>query len=253
MIEAFSEIAQHVNASEDPDECVQRITETARDAIGGCDSASMSLLTRDGPVTRGATDQLARDGDQIQYEEAEGPCLDAAMHERWVYVPVLRDDRRWPASATRMVDEVGVGSMVSCRLTLDAAPHHTLGGMNLYATTENAFSDEDQMLAILLASLGAVVLDAAQQQAHLRAAIESRQVIGEAIGIIKAQRRVSSDEAFQILSTASQRMNVKLRDLARRIAQGEPTPTQVSRPTPPGGAPAAPPDTADRRPAADPR
>ena len=112
--------------------------------------------------------------------------------------------------------------MISCRLTLDAAPHHTLGGMNLYSTVEDGFTGEDQMLAILLASLGAVVVDASRQQAHLRAAIESRQVIGEAIGIIKSQhRQVGSDEAFAILAKASQRMNIKLRDLARRITEGD--------------------------------
>ena len=223
LIEAFSEIAQHVQASEDPEESMQRITETACHAIAACDSASLSLLTPDGATTRAATNQLARDGDQIQYEEREGPCLDAAMQERWVYVPHLRDDGRWPRSSTRLAVEVGVGSMVSCRLTLDAAPHRTLGGMNLYSSTEDAFSDEDQMMAILLASLGAVVVDASRQQAHLRAAIESRQVIGEAIGIIKAQhRQLSSDEAFAMLAKASQRMNIKLRDLARRIAEGQP-------------------------------
>src|SRR5829696_7846839 len=112
--------------------------------------------------------------------------------------------------------------MISCRLTLDAAPHHTLGGMNLYSTVEDGFTGEDQMLAILLASLGAVVVDASRQQAHLRAAIESRQVIGEAIGIIRAQnRQISSDEAFAILAKASQRMNIKLRDLARGITDGD--------------------------------
>src|SRR3954470_12360895 len=236
LIQSFSEIAQHVHSSEDPEDSMQRITDTARDAIHGCDSASLSLLTPDGAVTRAATDQLARDGDQIQYEEHEGPCLDAAMQERWVYVPDLRADRRWPRSGRRMVEEVGVGSMVSCRLTLDAAPHHTLGGMNLYAKVEKAFTDEDQMLAILLASLGAVVVDASLQQAHLRAAIESRQVIGEAIGIIKSQGHVSSEEAFRMLSKASQRMNIKLRDLARRIAEGDPPvvprPNHATRPGP---------------------
>ena len=223
LIEAFSEIAQHVQASEDPEESMGRITRTAVDAISGCHSASMSLLTPDGAATCAATDQLALDGDQIQYEEREGPCLDAAMHERWVYVPALRQDPRWPTSSTRLAMEAGVGSMISCRLTLDAAPNNTLGGMNLYSSVENAFTDEDQMLAILLASLAAVVVDASRQQAHLRAAIGSRQVIGEAIGMIKAQhRQLTSDEAFAMLVKASQRMNIKLRDLARRIAEGNP-------------------------------
>jgi hypothetical protein len=119
--------------------------------------------------------------------------------------------------------------------------------MNLYSTVEHAFTEEDQMLASLLASLGAVVVDASRQQAHLRAAIESRQVIGEAIGIIKAQGGVSSDQAFVMLSKASQRMNLKLRELARRIADGE-------QPVLPGSERAArrkPPSTAFGRPDVD--
>ncbi|HTE74376.1 MAG TPA: GAF and ANTAR domain-containing protein [Actinomycetes bacterium] len=231
LIEAFSEIAQHVQASENPEDSMERITQTAVDAVHGCDSASLSLLTPDGPTTRAATDRVARDGDQIQYDLGEGPCLDAAMHERWVYVPDMREDPRWPASSIRLAEEVGVGSMVSCRLTLDAAPNHTLRGMNLYSTVEDGFTGEDQMRAILLASLGAVVVDASQQQAHLRAAIESRQVIGEAIGIIKSQHpQVSSDEAFAILAKASQRMNIKLRDLARRITEGDQVAAPGSKP-----------------------
>jgi transcriptional regulator with GAF, ATPase, and Fis domain len=231
LIEAFSEIAQHVQASEDPEDSMERITRTAVDAIHGCDSASLSLLTPDGATTRAATDQLARDGDQIQYELGEGPCLDAAMQERWVYVPNVREDPRWPASSIRLADEVSVGSMISCRLTLDAAPNHTLGGMNLYSTVEDGFTGEDQMLAILLASLGAVVVDASQQQAHLRTAMESRQVIGEAVGIIRAQsRQISSDEAFAMLAKASQRMNLKLRDLARRITEGDQAAEPSSKP-----------------------
>jgi transcriptional regulator with GAF, ATPase, and Fis domain len=221
LVEAFSEIARHVHSSEDPEDSLQRITTTAVDALEGCDSASLSLLAKNGPVTRAATDQLSRDGDQIQYDEGEGPCLDAAMEERWLYCPNIAADRRWPRSAARMAAELGVGSMVSCRLTLDASPNHTLGGLNIYSMRKDAFSDEDQMLAILLSSLGAVVADASYQQSHLRAAIESRTVIGEAIGILRSQSGLTRDQAFKVLSQASQRMNLKLRDLAQRIADGE--------------------------------
>src|SRR4051812_8068271 len=82
LTEAFSEIAQHVHSSEDYEDSMRRLTETAVHTIAGCTAASLSLLEKDGPVTRAATDQLARDGDQIQYDEGEGPCMDAAMEER---------------------------------------------------------------------------------------------------------------------------------------------------------------------------
>lgn len=217
LIEAFSEIAQRIHTSDDYEDSLRRITETATESIHGCDAASMSLLEKRGAVTRAATDQAAVDADEIQYDENEGPCLSAATEHRWLYSPDLASESRWPRSSSRIAAEVGMQSLISCRLTLDAAPNHTLGGLNIYSRQRDAFSDEDQMMSILLASLGAVVVDASRQQAHLRAAIESRQVIGEAIGILRSQQDVSSEEAFTMLSQASQRMNVKLRELAERI------------------------------------
>jgi hypothetical protein len=219
LILEFTDLARQVHASEDFPGSLARITATAQQAVSGCEAASISLLTRDGPVTLGATDALADEGDQIQYEEGEGPCLDAAMEEQWVYTPDLAVDPRWPRSAARISQQLGVGSMFSTRLTLDAAPNDTLGGMNMYATRPDAFSEQDQMLALLLTSLGAVVVDASRQQENLRRAIESRQVIGEAVGMLRAQNKCSSEQAFRMLSQASQRMNVKLRDVAERIVR----------------------------------
>jgi GAF domain-containing protein len=223
LILEFAALARQVHASDDFPGSLARITSTAEQAIGGCEAASISLLTRDGPVTFGATNALADEGDQIQYEEREGPCLDAAMEEQWVYTPDLAVDPRWPRSAARLSLQLGVHSMFSTRLTLDAAPNDTLGGMNMYATRPDAFSEQDQMLALLLSSLGAVVVDASRQQEHLRQAIQSRQIIGEAIGILRAQSNLTSQEAFEMLSRASQRTNVKLRDLAQQISEGSRT------------------------------
>jgi transcriptional regulator with GAF, ATPase, and Fis domain len=219
LVEAFAAIASSIQASEDYEQTLRRLTETAVDTVDGCEAASLSLVERGVPVTRAATSPLASRGDQRQYDEGEGPCLDAAMQERWLYTSDVATDQRWPRSCGRMHRELGVGSMFSCRLTLDAAPKQTLGGLNLYATSRDAFDHDDRMLAILLSSMAAVVVDASRRQAQLRAALESRQVIGEAVGILRHQSNLSSDEAFEVLIHASQRMNLKLRDVARRIVQ----------------------------------
>lgn len=220
LVDEFSEIASHVHSSDDFQTSLRKVTESAVHAIGGCDAASLSLLDKNGPSTHAATDPMAKAGDQIQYVEHEGPCLDAAMRERWVYTPNLAVDRRWPLSAARIADELGVGSMFSSRLALDATLGRTLGGINMYSTRVDAFSDEDQTMAILLASLATVVFDSSRRQATLRAAIESRQVIGEAIGILREQSKLSREEAFATLVRASQRMNVKLRLVAQQITSG---------------------------------
>ena len=219
LIVEFADLARQVQSSDDVDASLRRITSTAVAAISGCEAASVSLITKDRPLTLAATDPIADLGDQIQYDEGEGPCLDAALQETWVSTPDLSVDPRWPRSAARMSRELGVGSMFSGRMTVDGERAKTLGGLNLYATSPHAFTAQDQMLAILLSSLGAVILDAAKKQRDLRTAIASRQIIGEAIGILRAQSDLTSEQAFEMLSKASQRTNVKLRDLAQQIAQ----------------------------------
>lgn len=219
LVDTFAQVAASIRSSEDDEATMRHITDTAVAVIEPCVASSLSLVLKEGPTTRAATSELAMQGDQRQYDEGEGPCLDAAMHERWLYTPDVATDGRWPRSCGRMHRELGVGSMFSCRLSLNAAPQQTLGGINLYAMTPDAFSEEDRMLAILLSSMAAVVVDASRQQAQLRAAVESRQVIGEAIGILRYQSNLSSDEAFAVLTRASQRMNVKLREVAREIVQ----------------------------------
>lgn len=66
-------------------------------------------------------------------------------------------------------------------------------------------------------------LDAAGQQQRLHDAIESRKVVGEAIGPLRAKTRLSSNETFDLLANASQRTNLDMRDLAQQIADGSRT------------------------------
>jgi AmiR/NasT family two-component response regulator len=72
---------------------------------------------------------------------------------------------------------------------------------------------------MLLAAIAAALLDAAQREAQLTAALETRGLIGQAMGILMAQSDIDADTAFDQLRSASQRMNVKLRDLARSITE----------------------------------
>src|SRR6476660_5371538 len=77
LAETYAEIADRFESALTFDQAIARITHTAVDAIEGCEAASMTLLSGDSARTEGATSQLADRGDQIQYEEGEGPCLDA--------------------------------------------------------------------------------------------------------------------------------------------------------------------------------
>jgi anti-anti-sigma factor len=62
---------------------------------------------------------------------------------------------------------------------------------------------------------------AEREKAQLRRAIRSRDVIGQAKGLLMERRGVGEDEAFAILREASQSLNIKLAVIAESLANGE--------------------------------
>jgi hypothetical protein len=67
--------------------------------------------------------------------------------------------------------------------------------------------------------LPADINDARQEIRELRQALESRSVIDQAKGLVRAWLCCDEDEAFQALTAASQHANVKLRVLATELVQ----------------------------------
>ena len=60
---------------------------------------------------------------------------------------------------------------------------------------------------------------AEEQIEHLRAALVTARRIGAAIGILMGTRRVTDDQAFELLCRVSQDRNRKLRDVADDVMQ----------------------------------
>ena len=85
----------------------------------------------------------------------------------------------------------------------------------------------------VFATHAAVALAGAQQDEQMQKALQGRDVIGQAKGILMAQQGVSADEAFDILRRASQRMNIKLRELAERVASRTPPQEEGAAYSPP--------------------
>lgn len=219
VVTGFADMAASLYASEVLDAALGRLTDAAVRLVEGCEMASVSL--RDGKAIRtvGATDRVAEVGDRIQYATGEGPCLQAATEDRLVYTPDLPADTRWPEFSRRVCAELEVCSMLACRLQVARdGGAVVLGALNMYALTTDAFSDDDMLVAVLLASHSSVVIDASLRQASLRVAMESRDVIGQAKGILMERYKISHEDAFTRLRRASQSMNKKLRDLAESMA-----------------------------------
>ena len=77
---------------------------------------------------------------------------------------------------------------------------------------------------LLLAAIGGLATSAARSHEdeerrteNLHAALATREVIGQAQGILIERERITADQAFEILRRASQHLNVKLREVAQNL------------------------------------
>jgi GAF domain-containing protein len=215
---AFAALSQNLFAGDDVDSVLENLLGRACATVGGCDHASISVLGARGSITTPVgTDPLVVELDEYQYEAGEGPCVQAVKETApAVYSADLARDERWPTFAPRAAER-GVGSILSSKI----AANGTVGALNMYGNRAQAFSEPDIEAAHLFAIFAAVMMGFAQerlQATQLRAALESRDVIGQAKGILMEREKLTADQAFEKLRRASQQLNRKLRELAEDIA-----------------------------------
>lgn len=224
LAETFAEVARSMRAEGSVEATMDRIVKLAVQTIDGCDHAGISFVQGRTITTPAASDDVPVRVDAVQYEAHEGPCLDAIREREVFTTDDLRRERRWPHFSARAVAESGVLSMLCFRLFVE---ENTLGALNLYSRTEAAFDADDWTVGSVFAAHAAVALSAAIKQQQLEEAVESRDVIGQAKGILMAREHVTADEAFDMLRRGSQRLNVKLRELAGKIATGDDASTET--------------------------
>ncbi len=219
LAQTFADVARPLLSEDDVEATLNKITKLAVETIDGCDHAGVSLIQDRKISTAAASEDVPCQVDAIQYDVGEGPCLDAIREHETFRIDDLAAEDRWLRFCPRAAEETGVASMLSFRLFAET---DTMGTLNLYARKRGAFDDEALAVGSVFATHAAVALAGAQHYEQMQKALRSRDVIGQAKGIVMAQQDVSADEAFDILRRASQRMNIKLREVAERVAARTP-------------------------------
>jgi len=214
LAQRLSELARTLHAEPGLDETLRQIVHAAIDTVPGAQHASISQATRHKEVkTVAATGELPRAVDHAQYASGEGPCLDALYHDMTVRLPDVRAERRWPRFTAR-ARELRVGSMLAVQLFVR---RDGLGALNLMGEEPNAFDGASEHVALLFAAHAAVAMSSEQSQQDLRTAVLTREVIGQAQGILMERFKITDDLAFRLLVRASQDTNRKLRDIAEDL------------------------------------
>ena len=197
------------------DELLERALSLAVDIVPGCEQAGISLLQNHVVETPASVGELAAACDKLQEKLGEGPCVTALLEADIIRIDDLQDDRRWPQFAAAAT-AFGVRSMLACRL---ATQRDKLGALNMYATTPGAFNEESEAMAVGYAAHVSLALSALDRETNLRRALASREVIGQAMGILMERHRITASQAFDIMVHASQRSNVKLRLIAEELVR----------------------------------
>ena len=196
---------------------LESVMECAARTIRGADHAAVSLAQHGRkPITVYSTGDLPIRVDALQYSLDEGPCVAALNENDIVLSNDLASDADFPRFAPGAVD-LGVRSMLSTRLLLSADDRAAL---NLYAEKGQAFRAADLPMAAIFGSyVSLLLLNRMQREelAGLRRALESNRHIGVTTGILMAQQRITSEQAFEQLISASQHLNRRLRDVADEV------------------------------------
>jgi GAF domain-containing protein len=224
---ALGQLTDLLVAEESFETVLQRIIELACSGIGACDLASITYMRETVPKTIVSTDPAAVEIDQAQYSVDDGPCLEAYRTRSVISVPSMAEDDRWEPFRTAAMDH-GVQSSFS--LPLATSEVH-VGALNLYARKDHAFNSVPPASALLFAKQAAAAVWSVQTSemtrgmiGHLEQALANRDLIGMAKGIIMTNEKVSRDQAFKILATASQHRNIKLHEIAAEVVDTGITP-----------------------------
>ena len=234
MAARFADISSQLFATHDLRLAVQRVVYAAQRLVDGSDAVSLSIDTGGGYRTVAYTSTVTMSLDQAQYAASRGPCLDAARATGLglVFCGRLTGGSPWPEFAATAADN-DVHSVMAVGLFPTSEPPR-IGALNFYSHTANALADTDHDLAVILAAFAGAALtavtavEAAEQRAeHLERALDHRDVIGQAKGILMARRGLTEQEALEVLTDASQRLHVKLHALAEQITADPGVPPEL--------------------------
>lgn len=193
------------------DHTLELVVRGAVQTVPHVDEAGISLVTRDRVESHAPSSERVNDLDQLQNQLGEGPCLDSIGQEQRIVVDdTAAATDRWPRYAAAAAER-GIGSMMSFQLFAEKG---SAGALNLYASRPHVFDESTADAGRLFAAQAALVLHGAQRIQGLHTALESRDVIGQAKGILMERFDVGQARAFSMLVESSQNTNMKLAKVA---------------------------------------
>ena len=215
LAKVLADLAIEMQSHPDTETTLQSIVEGAVAIVPGARWAGVSLIQGRAIEPRVPSDPLVAKLDALQSELNEGPSLSSLREYRTVLINDMAGESRWPSFCQRSL-ELGVHSLLAFQLYVRES---NLGALTLYGDEAGVFSDESTVTGELLAQHASVALSGAEAENRFDVAISSRDLIGQAKGIIMERFDVDGFAAFDLLRRLSQESNTKLTTVARKLVE----------------------------------
>jgi hypothetical protein len=206
---------------QEPSTVLAEITRAAVDVLPDVDHAGVTLVRRAGSGTRpaelqstAATGAIPELVDRLQHETGEGPCLDAVWQQDTMSISDMGTETRWARFVAAVLDRTPVRASLSIQLFVTDVE---LGALNLYSESADPFDPAEVDLGINLATHAAIALSGARRGTQFRSALASRDIIGQAKGIIMERFDVDALQAFDLLRRLSQDSNTPVAEVAAQL------------------------------------
>lgn len=195
------------------------LTEAAAKCVPGAQYAGITIAHRQKDIeTSSTTGRYPSVLDEIQRQHREGPCLSAAWDNHTIRIHDVATDSRWPRYCREALRQTPIRSVLSFQLFTTKRMSTAL---NFYAERAHAFDDASVDVGLAFASHMALVWNIFRREEQFRSALASRDVIGQAKGILMERFNMDAVDAFDLIRRLSQQSNTGIAEIAQRLVVAE--------------------------------
>ena len=154
--------------------------------------------------------------EQLHIDLQQGPAIDAANGRRVVRVTDLAAETRWPRFTDAAASQTAVRSMICYPLYTHV---HPWGALMLLADRPGVLGGDSQQAGEILATHMALTLEAVHHDRHYRSALGSRDIIGQAKGMLMERFDVDAVAAFALLTRLAEQSHRPVVVVAKELLE----------------------------------
>ena len=219
------------------EDAIREIVDTTH-ALFDVDGAGLMLADADRHLRNvAASDDRFAHLEDLQIRHHEGPCIDAFEMKELVAAEDLAGDSRWPRFSDAAVARK-VGAVLASPLPYN---QDAVGVVAVLSEQRRPWSPEGELALLAFTDLAALLIASMLQgeeqsgiAVQLQGALNSRQVIEQAKGVLIARQGISARAAYEQLRAQARAERRKLGMICAEVVEKAARPPDGSHPLQPG-------------------